>query len=137
VAALPDTGTQTAFNASVIGSSVFKSGDTTVLSLRRGSTRTVDTDTLIFDIRLPATRRLRINPRLALTARREPGSGNDQLIAAPLLRIAYRSGNHHRFETEIGGQWSDRTLPDERDPEAEQEERSSSYFVNLGYWWEF
>jgi hypothetical protein len=136
VAGIPDGGRQTFFHAGLVGSSILKRGDTTILSLRRSDSRSATTDTLVFDLRLPATERLRLNPRLALSSRTHTGDASEQWIAAPMLRIAYRSPRHHRFEVELGGEWSNR----EFEPGAEAlaaPEDSSAYFINAGYWWEF
>jgi hypothetical protein len=138
VAALPASGAQTFFQATLVGSSVVKAGDTTIFSLRHAATRTATSETLVFDMRLPSSRNLRLNPRIALTSRTTVADDADQWIAAPQLRLVFRWPSQHRFELELGGQWSDKTLP-APDPllGGERTEQSSAYFVNAGYWWEF
>ena len=63
--ALPDRGRQTFFYTSFVGSSIVKDGDTAMFSYRRSSTHSATSDTVLFDLRLPTTPRLRLNPRLA------------------------------------------------------------------------
>jgi hypothetical protein len=137
VTALPASGSQTFVQATLVGSSVLKSGDTAIFSLRHGEQRTATTDTFVFDVRLPAAQKLRWNPRIALTSRTNVADGSEQWIAAPMLRLGMRWPNHHRFELELGGQWSDKELPAPDPLFDESTEETSAYFVNAGYWWEF
>jgi len=136
VDALPASGPQTFFQATLVGSSFIKSGDTTIFSLRRQETRAAVSDTLVFDVRLPATRRLRLNPRIALTDRMGT-AGEQQWIVAPEMRFMVRWANHHRLDIDLGAQLSDKKLP-APDPTLDLPvEQSSAYFAEIGYWWEF
>jgi hypothetical protein len=137
VPALPPSGAQTFFQATLVGSSVVKPGDTAIFSLRHAATRTATSETFVFDMRLPSARNLRLNPRIALTSRATVADDADQWIAAPQLRLVFRWPSQHRFELELGGQWSDKTLPPLDPALEERTEESSAYFVNAGYWWEF
>jgi hypothetical protein len=137
VMALPASGAQTFVQATLVGSSVLKSGDTAIFTLRHGEQRTATTDMFVFDVRLPAGQKVRWNPRIALTARTNVADGSDQWIAAPMLRLGVRWPSHHRFELELGGQWSDKELPAPDPMFGETTEETSAYFVNAGYWWEF
>ena len=51
VMAIPASGAQTFVQATLVGSSVLKSGDTAIFSLRHGDGRTATTDTFVFDVR--------------------------------------------------------------------------------------
>jgi hypothetical protein len=136
VDALPASGPQTFFQATLVGSSIIKSGDTTIFSVRHQDTRAAVSDTFVFDVRLPTTRRLRLNPRLALTDRTS-AEGEQQWIVAPELRCTVRWANHHRLDVDLGAQLSDKKLP-APDPLLETPiEQSSAYFAEIGYWWEF
>jgi hypothetical protein len=136
VDALPASGPQTFYQATLVGSSFIKSGDTTIFSLRRQDTVTAVSDTFVFDVRLPATRRLRLNPRIALTDRAS-AEGWQQWIVAPELRFTVRWANHHRLDIDLGAQLSDKKLP-APDPTLDVPiEQSSAYFAEIGYWWEF
>jgi hypothetical protein len=136
VEALPASGPQTFYQATLVGSSFIKSGDTTIFSLRRQDTRAAVSDTFVFDVRLPTTRRLRLNPRVALTDRTS-AEGEQQWIVAPELRFTVRWANHHRLDIDLGAQLSDKKLP-APDPTLDVPiEQSSAYFAEIGYWWEF
>jgi len=136
VDALPASGPQTFFQATLVGSSFIRSGDTTIFSLRRQDTLAAASDTFVFDVRLPTTRRLRLNPRIALTDRTSAG-GEQQWIVAPELRFTVRWANHHRLDIDLGAQLSDKKLP-APDPTLDLSvEQSSAYFAEIGYWWEF
>jgi hypothetical protein len=138
VSALPDREQQTFFYTSFVGSSIVKDGDTAIFSYRRSSTHSATSDTVLFDLRLPTTHRLRLNPRLALSSRSMVGETSDELIAAPMLRVGYRWPRHHQFEVELGAALATRELV-VLDPMGltAPEEDSSEYFINAGYWWEF
>ena len=138
VGALPERGQQTFFYTSFVGSSIVKDGDTAIFSYRRSSTHSATSDTVLFDLRLPTTHRLRLNPRIALSSRSMVGETSDEWIAAPMLRVGYRWPRHHQFEIELGASLATRELI-VLDPMGltEPTEDSSEYFINAGYWWEF
>jgi hypothetical protein len=136
VAALPASGPQTFFQATLIGSSILKSGDTTIFSLRHTDAANTSSDTFVFDVRLPSARKLRLNPRLALTERAS-AAGEQQWIVAPQLRLTLRRPNHHRFDLDLGAQLSDKKLPVPDPTLGAPTEQSEAYFVEAGYWWEF
>ena len=136
VDALPASGPQQFFQATLVGSSFLRSGDTTIFSLRRQETRAAVSDTFVLDVRLPTTRRLRLNPRIALTDR-VGTAGEQQWIVAPEMRFMVRWANHHRLDIDVGAQLSDKKLP-APDPTLDVSvEQSSAYFAEIGYWWEF
>ena len=136
VEALPASGPQTFYQATLVGSSFIKSGDTTIFSLRRQDMRAAVSDTFVLDVRLPTTCRLRVNPRIALTDRTS-AEGEQQWIVAPELRFTVRWANHHRLDIDLGAQLSDKKLP-APDPTLDIPiEQSSAYFAEIGYWWEF
>ncbi|MEM7502405.1 MAG: SPOR domain-containing protein [Pseudomonadota bacterium] len=138
VAALPATGQQVFYNASVIGSSLLRDGDLTMLTLRYNTTQTRNLATLIMDARLPFSEGLRINPRISLTTLSDNRTGVDQLIARPSLRVIYR-WRALMIDLEAGGRWSSRELPaTELDPfTSDGTEELLGGYLNLGYRWEF
>jgi hypothetical protein len=127
VPAVPASGTQTFFYTSLIGSSFIKDGDTAIFSLRHNDMQSGASDAVVVDWRLPATRRLRLNPRLVLSTRTGTADGSDQWIAAPMLRMALRWPERHQFELEIGARLTS----------FDSSEESTEHFFNAGYWWEF
>ena len=137
VAALPNLGTQTFVSLSFVGSSLAKDGDAAIFGLRHTATPTATSDTLTVDLRLPAGARLRLNPRLALSSRTRADAGSEQWVAAPALRLLFRSPKRHQLELELGARRSMRetTLLGVAAPLLPEEELMEK-FVNLGYWWE-
>jgi len=140
VAAAPATGPQYEYAGHLLGSSIFKSGDSVIFGYRHLETRSVDTDTVIVDMRYPVGEGLRFNPRLALTLRNSNATGNAQhWIAKPMLRIHYRWRRKYRVEFEVGGQWSEQKLPPNQvtplAPDGSIE--TSAYYLQLGYWLDF
>ncbi len=138
VAAIPDTGAQMFYNVTLVGSSLLKQGDLTIVTLRHETMRTRDSSTLIIDSRLPFGEALRINPRVTLTQRTAADAGTEQLIVSPSIRVIYR-WNRLMIDLEAGGRWSSRDLPlTEWDPfTRDGTEELLGGFVNLGYRLEF
>ena len=138
VASIPETGTQFYVNANLVGSSLLRQGDLTLLTLRHDATRTRDSSTVIIDTRLPFGEGLRINPRLSLTRRIDNASDTEQIVATPSIRILYR-WRSLMLDLEAGGRWSSRDLPpgeiDAFTPDGTEE--LTGGFVNLGYRLEF
>jgi len=138
VASIPDTGNQMFYNLSLIGSSLLKQRDMTILTFRHDSTRTRDSSMLTIDSRLPFGERLRINPRLSLIYRTDNISSEEQTIVSPSMRVIYR-WHSLMVDFEAGGRWSSRELPPaEIDPfTIDGTEELTGGFVNIGYRWEF
>ena len=137
VAAIPDTGTQTFFNATLVGTNFLRENDLLLMSVRHSATRTRDTQMLLLDARLPFGRALRISPRVTLE-QHSFENGTDQQVITPSVRIMYRWKNL-LLDLEAGGRWSNRDVaPTELDPfTPDGVEDLYGGFVNIGYRWEF
>lgn len=142
VEAFPNTGPQYIYGGYLLGSSLFKAGDSVIVGYRHYESGRSDSDTINVDMRYPIGERLRINPRLALTAQDRVSAidgESDEFIINPMLRVLYRGDRRYRIELEVGGQWSDRELPagaiSPLAPDGSIE--SSSYYLQLGYWLDF
>lgn len=138
VDALPETGPQHGWGGHLIGSGFLKPGQLFMVGYRHDETRSVDTDTVWFDLRHPIGERLRIQTRLSVAnrvANQDPAGDIEQLIANPVLRVLYAGGPRYRIEFEIGGQWSNREFPDALAPPLtpENEYDSTDYYAQLGY----
>lgn len=135
VAARPDTGPQLYYAANLIGSSMLRPGDTTILGFRLTSTRRADTGTLLLDVRLPLGNSLRVGPRVAVSLRQAGAADDQTLVVEPSLRMIYRWRKRYRLELEGGGLWSSRDLPEALQSQAvfpnDDEQRSTAYFFNL------
>ncbi|MFK7916017.1 MAG: tol-pal system YbgF family protein [Pseudomonadales bacterium] len=119
----------------LIGASIFRNGDTTVLGYRLQSTSAADTNTVRFEVRLPFGSKLRIGPMLNASYR-DAVSGDQQIILEPGLRASYRWGGRYRLELEGRGRFSNRQLPDALQDTGLypfEDERSATYFLQLGW----
>ena len=137
VAMTPSTGPQYTYQANVIGSSLFRSGDTAIFGFRHLESREALITTLSMDVRLPYGPRLRLHPRVALSYRKGQLDRSEQLVISPMMRLIYRWGQRHRLEAELGGEWSNRDLPSVNPLLPVTEQDSAANFVNIGYWMEF
>jgi tetratricopeptide (TPR) repeat protein len=125
-AEMPDLDNEFYYNLNLIGSSLMREGDSSIIGLRYTDGNTVDTTTLTLDTRYPVTNGLRINPRIRLSYRDITRDNSTQWLTAPSLRFLYRIAKRYRLEFEVGGEWSSRdTDTDSID--------TSSYFIYGGY----
>lgn len=104
----PDLGTEYYYYVSLIGTSLWKEGDVSILGFRYTDGDTAKTSTLFVDTRYPLTDRLRINPRLALSLRDLAGADAEQRLARPALRVFYRMARRWQLELDLGGEWGSR-----------------------------
>lgn len=137
-AAIPATGSQMFYNATVVASNLMRQGDLTILTLRHDTTRTRDMSMLLIDTRLPFGEGLRINPRVVLRQQTINADGSDQIIVSPALRLIYR-WRKLLIDLEAGGHWSNRDLgPGVFDPfVTDGTEELTGLHLNLGYRLEF
>ncbi len=125
VEAIPGTGTEIGLGAQLIGNSLLRSGDVTILGLRvyeGGLARTVSAS---MSSRFPLWGRLRAGPRLRFDYRTFTEGDQTQWLASPALRIDWNS-RHTTIEFEAGGEWGSRDLTIDR-------EDSSRYWFSLAY----
>jgi len=123
---MPDLGTEFFYNLNLVGSSLIREGDSSIIGLRYMDGNTASTATLTLDTRYPLTDNLRINPRIRLTHRDINRDNSTQWIGTPSLRFLYRFARRYRLELEVGGEWSS------RDSDAGSVDYSS-YFIYGGY----
>jgi len=126
VAATPDSDLESYYYVSLIGSSLIKEGDVSVLGLRYMDATTARTIAMFIDTRYPLTSRFRVNPRL-LVSRRELLAGNaSELLLRPGLRLLYRLGRSYQIELDVGGEFGNRDS-------ATASSDTKSYYLFLGY----
>jgi tetratricopeptide (TPR) repeat protein len=126
IEAIPDTGKEYFYNLQLIGSNLFKTGDTSILGTRYSDTSTAKIYTVSLDSRYPVIRAWRINPRMRLNYRENDNDDSSQWTALPSLRMDYRWRKRYRFEIEGGKEWTTRDFTD-------RSEDSSSYYLSMGY----
>lgn len=126
VAAIPGTGQQLFYSTSLVSTSLFKTGDVNVLSLRFGDSDTFETRLLTWDMRIPIGRRIRINPRIRLAVWRGLLDGRERETVSPTLRLLVSTRNRYRIELEVGSSRQMRT-------DSSGTSEATSNFVNFGY----
>jgi hypothetical protein len=126
VAAMPGTGRQTYYSASFVGSALFAANDVSIFNVRVGQAEQFTSSQLVWDVRLPVGRRLRVNPRLRFGVWDSPTTGRRRETIAPSFRLLFNTTRHYRLEVEVGNDFLART-----DGGGEQE--STGKFLYLGY----
>lgn len=126
VAEIPGTGNEFFYTVQMTGSSLFRPGDTTLVSVRYSDLNASDIISLNLNSRFPLTPEWRINPRLRLDHRNNHNDNSTQWSFFPSLRMDYRWHRRYRFEVEAGGELTTRKLTTTTD-------NTQAYFVNLGY----
>lgn len=123
----PDSGTLTYSYLSLIGTSLIREGDISILGLRYSEGGSSKSTALFLDTRYPLTQSLRLNPKL-LVSRREIGTGDaTELLVRPGMRVLYRMARHFQFELEAGGEFGS------YDNGGGETNDSSGYYVYMGY----
>jgi tetratricopeptide (TPR) repeat protein len=126
VAAIPGTGAQTYYSASFVGSALFATSDVSVFTLRAGESAQFSSSQLMWDLRIPLGRRLRLNPRVSIAVWDGTPTGVRRQTVTPSLRLLLNNSRHYRLEMEAGTHTVTRT-----DPRGEQ--KATGRFLNLGY----
>ncbi len=125
VAAIPGTGTELSFGAQLIGNSLMRSGDVSILGLRLYDGDTSRTVSMSLGSRFPLWGRLRAGPRLRFDYREFNANSTTQWLASPALRIDWHS-QRTTVEFEAGGEWMSREL-------VADQEKTSRYWFSLAY----
>lgn len=126
VSAIPGTGVQTFYSASLVSTGLFASSAVNIWNLRVGDADAYASKLLTWDGRFPVGRHLRINPRIRLALWQGLADGRERRTISPSLRLLLNAKNRYRLEFEIGRDEVTRTV-------AGTESIASSRFVNLGY----
>lgn len=86
----------------LVGSSLFRPGDSAIFGFRLDSSNVADTSSLLFDFRIPIGPSLRVGPKLKLSWRDASPGGDQQLLLEPGLRLLYRWRTRYRLEFDAG-----------------------------------
>jgi hypothetical protein len=125
VEAIPSPGTELSFGAQLIGNSLLRAGDVSILGLRLTDGDAARTTSVSLSSRFPLFGGLRAGPRLRFDYREFSADGTTQWLASPALRVDWHS-ERTTIEFEAGGEWMSREL-------AVDQEDSSRYWFSLGY----
>lgn len=128
---IPSSGKQYFYNVQLIGSSLIKQGDISILGLRYSDTNNASTSTVTLNSRYSFGQAWRINPRLRFDYRKNKMDSGNQFLTLPSIRVDYRARKNLRIEMEAGWEMLTRELVDDL------EEDRSGYFFNLGYRWNY
>ena len=127
VSETPDSGTLTYAWLSLIGTSMIREGDISILGLRYSEGGSSESAAVFLDTRYPLTQKLRLNPKL-LVSHREISEGDaTELLVRPGLRVLYRMARHVQFEVEAGGEFGS------HDNGGGETNDSSGYYLYMGY----
>jgi hypothetical protein len=126
---IPASGNNYFLGGQIIGNSIIKNGDTSILSLRYGATSTARDISFTFDTRYPITPRLRFNPRFRYLHRTgvETDSTLNTLRLSAKADYQFKSVN---FEGELGVDFTNDDISGEL-------MRSRGVFAYAGYRWDF
>lgn len=122
----PGTDVEIYYATQLIGSSIFRTGDSLVIGLRYVDATTSETTTAHISSRFPLSRTLRVSPRLRVNYRLAEIANSTQWILLPSLRIDYRRRKNLLIEFEAGYEFND------TDTSLGDQEMTSHYF-SLGY----
>lgn len=125
VEAIPGTGTEFGLGWQLIGNSLLRSGDVTILGLRLYEGDTASTMSMSLSSRFPLWGRLRAGPRLRFDYREFSADGTTQWLASPALRVDWHS-ERSTVEFEAGSEWMSRELVADR-------EKTNRYWFSLAY----
>jgi hypothetical protein len=100
VPAVESGATQYSYALTMIGSSVFKQGDISILGLHYADTGVAETSTVNLNVRYPLTNAWRVGPSLVMDYRNSH-TGVDQLTTRPAVRIDYRWLSNISFDAEL------------------------------------
>lgn len=124
--ATPDSGSMSYAYLSLVGTSLLREGDVSVLGLRYSDSGDWRTAGVLLDTRFPLTPALRLNPRLLVSRREIPAGDKTELLVTPGLRLLWRIARRYQVELEAGSHFgSDDTGGESSSP--------SGYYLNLGY----
>jgi tetratricopeptide (TPR) repeat protein len=122
----PDSGTLIYSYLSLIGTSLIREGDISVLSLRYSDSGASKSTAVFLDTRYPVSQALRLNPRVLVSYRDIIAGDATELLVRPGLRMLYRMTRQFRLEFEGGGEFGTRDSGDESN-------NSTGYYLYMGY----
>jgi tetratricopeptide (TPR) repeat protein len=138
VAAIPASGSETYFAATLISTALFSSDDLNSLSLRHDASYTRDKLSLYLDSRLRLGSHLRLRPSLTVSQLDYRSPAASELVVEPAIRLMYR---WHRIliDAEAGIRHAERENPARAwDPfSPDGQEQLTGVYLNLGYQMEF
>jgi hypothetical protein len=130
VASTSRTGIEKIYGLQLIGSNLFKNGDTSIAGVRFSDLEDSDTASFLFNVRYPVTDLLRISPLLQFSHTSSDDETEDWTVQ-PGLQMNYRVKERMQLEFETGAEWSLLGNPGADSTEFHD------YFASLGYRYDF
>jgi hypothetical protein len=122
----PDSGTLIYSYLSLIGSSLVREGDMSILSLRYSDGGTSKSTAVLLDTRYPVSQDLRLNPKILLSHQEIIAGDYTGLVVRAGLGLLYRLRRHFQLEFDGGVEFGQSdTGGDSTD--------STGYYVYMGY----
>jgi tetratricopeptide (TPR) repeat protein len=130
VASTSRTGVEKIYGLQLIGSNLFKAGDTSIAGVRFSDFKHSNNVSFLFNERYPLTDTLRINPLLQFNHSDNDDNTEDWTVQ-PSLQLNYRLKERMQVEFETGAEWS--LLGNTGGSSTEFHD----YFASLGYRYDF
>lgn len=133
------TGNEFIYSVQLIGSSLIKEGDVSIVGVSYYDAKNSKTSSLTLNTRYPVTNNWRVNPRMRIDYRTSSNGGNN-VAYKPQLLTDYRLGKELTFELEGGVEWDE--LSTVRAATSTTTATTSSqntqiYYISIGYRWIF
>lgn len=123
---MPGTGYEYLVSTQLIGSSLLKDGDVSIIGMSYADTSTSRTVSLNLNRRYPINHDWRVNPRFRIDYTKNDLSGSDQLKIRPALKTDYYWKRFISMELEAGAEWAYEWISGQR-------EHTLDYFLIVGY----
>jgi tetratricopeptide (TPR) repeat protein len=124
VLATPSSGTEYYLSTQLIGRNLFWPDDISILGLRLGNSRTIDSAAVFINSRLN-NGPWQLNPRIQVEYRDDKSNDFSYWTLKPSLLASYRRWKDHTLEGEVGSSLTTRS------------EVPQSYYFSLSYRWDF
>jgi hypothetical protein len=135
--AVEGTGNEYIYSVQMIGSSLIKEGDVSIIGVSYYDAKDSNTSSLTLNTRYPVTNNWRVNPRLRIDYKTSTTGGNT-VSYKPQLRTDYRLRKELTFEMEGGVEWDNQiSLATAQNPGAATLQNTEIYYLSIGYRWNF
>jgi len=130
VEAIEGTGNEFYYSLQVIKNDLIKKGDIGVFGLRYADASTSNTVQLTASSRYPVTNFWRVNPKFAVSYRKNKDNDGKRLTVSPFLQMDYRLRKSFTLEMEAGLNWY-------KEDDGVESFDFTDYFFLAGYRWDF
>lgn len=137
IEAVEGTGNEYIYSVQLIGSSLMKEGDVSIIGVTYYDAKDSNTSSLTLNTRYPVTNDWRINPRMRIDYKTSSTAGNT-VSYKPQLRTDYRLRKELTFEMEGGVEWDTQSALNSTTTTTNPTDQNTQiYYVSIGYRWIF